>query len=292
MSENEPKGVGDKSPFAGCAILIAAVLVMVFLIGFSISVLFRQFNAIAKFTGEKPAVIELVPIEGREEELNKLAEKIEAFRQAAGDEESAELELNAEELNLAIAAYEDFKDLRGTMKVSEITSEAIRMEISFQLNGNPLLVKDGESWITFLCRLFGGGSADPRYLNGTIVAEPGLLKREVVLQISDIEVPGKKVAEEFIAQMSPYRIAERYVGDSGIGAVMPELTSVALRDGFVVFEKKAGEIAKDTVTDEQIDAASKRFFTFLGIAASIFLFFVAIVIFVGLRLKKKRDRPV
>ncbi len=283
MSENEPKGVGDKSPFAGCAILIAAVLVMVFLIGFSISVLFRQFNAIAKFTGEKPAVIELVPIEGREEELNKLAEKIEAFRQAAGDEESAELELNAEELNLAIAAYEDFKDLRGTMKVSEITSEAIRMEISFQLNGKPRLSKEGEGgWIT----------SDPRYLNGTIVAEPGLLKREVVLQIRDIEVPGAEVAEEFIAQMSPYRIAERYVGDSGIGAVMPELTNVTLKQGAILFEKKAGEIAKDTVTNEQVDAASKRFFTFLGIAASIFLFFVAIVIFVGLRLKKKRDRPV
>jgi len=283
MSENEPKGVGDKSPFAGCAILIAAVLVMVFLIGFSISVLFRQFNAIAKFTGEKPAVIELVPIEGREEELNKLAEKIEAFRQAAGDEESAELELNAEELNLAIAAYEDFKDLRGTMKVSEITSEAIRMEISFQLNGKPRLSKEGEGgWIT----------SDPRYLNGTIVAEPGLLKREVVLQIRDIEVPGAEVAEQFIAQMSPYRIAERYVGDSGIGAVMPELTNVTLKQGAILFEKKAGEIAKDTVTNEQVDAASKRFFTFLGIAASIFLFFVAIVIFVGLRLKKKRDRPV
>ena len=283
MGDTDAKGVGDKSPFAGCAILIVAVLVMIFLIGFSISVLFRQFNAIAKFTGEKPAVIEVVQVEDREAELNKLAEKIEAFRQAAGDEESAELELNAEELNLAIAAYEDFKDLRGTMKVSEITSEAIRMEISFQLNGKPRLSKEGEGgWIT----------SDPRYLNGTIVAEPGLLKREVVLQIRDIEVPGAEVAEQFIAQMSPYRIAERYVGDSGIGAVMPELTNVTLKEGAILFEKKAGEIAKDTVTDEQVDAASKRFFTFLGIAASIFLFFVAIVIFVGLRLKKKRDRPV
>ena len=283
MGDTDAKGVGDKSPFEGCAILIVAVLVMIFLIGFSISVLFRQFNAIAKFTGEKPAVIEVVQVEDREAELNKLAEKIEAFRQAAGDEESAELELNAEELNLAIAAYEDFKDLRGTMKVSEITSEAIRMEISFQLNGKPRLSKEGEGgWIT----------SDPRYLNGTIVAEPGLLKREVVLQIRDIEVPGAEVAEQFIAQMSPYRIAERYVGDSGIGAVMPELTNVTLKEGAILFEKKAGEIAKDTVTDEQVDAASKRFFTFLGIAASIFLFFVAIVIFVGLRLKKKRDRPV
>lgn len=283
MSEGEPRSVSEKSPFAGCAILIAAVLVMVFLIGFSISVLFRQFNAIAKFTGEKPVPIEIVSVDGREAELNRLAEKIEAFRQAVGDEGSAELELDAEEINLAISAYEDFKDLRGMMKVAEITPDGIRMEISFQLNGKPRMAKQGEGgWIT----------SDPRYLNGIIVARPGILKREVVLQLEDIEVKGAEVPEEFIAQMSPYRIAERYVDDGGIGSVMPKLTSVSLKEGAVLFEKKAGESAKDTVTDEQVDAASRRLFTFLGIAASLFLLFVAIVIFVGLRLKKTRDAAV
>lgn len=283
MSDTKPKAVSEKSPFAGCAILIAALLVMVFLIGFSISVLFRQFNAIAKFTAEEPAVIEVVPIENREADLNRLAEKIEAFRQAISGEGSAELELNVEEINLAITAYEDFKDLRGMMKVAEITPEAMRMEISFRLNGKPRLAKSGEGgWIT----------SDSRYLNGTIVAEPGLLKREVVLQIKDIEVEDAEVAEQFIAQMSPYRIAERYVDDGGIGAVMSKLTSVVLKDGVIVFVKKAGEIAKDTVTDEQVDAASRRLFTFLGIAASVFLLFVAILIFVGLRLKKKKDGAV
>lgn len=279
MSKTEPRHVSEKSPYAGCAILIAALLVMVFLIGFSISVLFRQFSAIAKFTGEKPAVIEVVPIENREADLNDLAEKIEAFRQEIAGEGSAKLELSAEELNLAIAAYEGFKDLRGTMKVSEITPDAVRMEISFRLNGKPRLSKQGEGgWVT----------SDPRFLNGTIIAEPGLLKGEVVLQIRDIEVEDAEVAEGFIGQMSPYRIAERYVDDGGIGAVMPELTSVSLREGAIVFERKAGEVAKDTVTDEQVDAASKRLFTFLGIAASVFLLFVAILLFVGLRLKSKR----
>lgn len=283
MSDGEPRSVSEKSPFAGCAILIAAVLVMVFLIGFSISVLFRQFNAIAKFTGEKPVPIEVVSVDGREAELNRFAEKIEAFRQAVGDEGSAELELDAEEINLAISAYEDFKDLRGMMKVAEITPDGIRMEISFQLNGKPRMAKQGEGgWIT----------SDPRYLNGIIVARPGILKREVVLQLKDIEVKGAEVPPEFIAQMSPYRIAERYVDDGGIGSVMPKLTSVSLKEGTVLFEKKAGESAKDTVTDEQVDAASRRLFTFLGIAASLFLLFVAIVIFVGLRLKKKRDAAV
>ena len=279
MSEAGDKAVSEKSPFAGCAILIAALLVMVFLVGFSVSVLFRQFNAIAKFTGEEPAVIETVEISDRESELNRLAEKIEAFRQEIAGEESARLELSAEEMNLAIAAYDEFKDLRGAMRVAEITPEAMRMEISFRLNGKPRLSKAGEGgWVT----------SDPRYLNGTIVAEPGLLKREVVLRIKEIEVKDAEVADEFIAQMSPYRIAERYVDDGGIGAVMSKLTSVGLKDGAVVFERKAGEVAKDTVTDEQVDLASKRLFTFLGIAASVFLLFVAVLLFVGLRLKSRK----
>jgi hypothetical protein len=276
MSETDTKAVSEKSPFAGCAILIVALLVMLFLIGFSVSVLFRQFNEIAKFTGDEPTVIEVVPIEDREVELNRLAEKIEAFRQGMAGEGSARLELSAEEINLAIAAYGDFKDLRGMMKVTEITPEEMRMEISFRLNGKPRLAKGGEGgWI----------ASDPRFLNGSMVAEPGLLKGEVVLRIKDIEVKDAEVAEGFIGQMSPYRIAERYVDDGGIGAVMAKLTSVGLQDGAIVFERKAGEIARDTVTDAQVDVASKRLFTVLGIAACVFLFFVAILLFVGLRLK-------
>lgn len=275
--------VSEKSPYAGCAILIAALLVMLFLIGFSISVLFRQANAIAKFTGDKPAVVDISPLEDREAELNRLAEKLETFRLAVIDGESATLGLTAEEMNLAIAAYEPFRDLRGMLRVVSVSPEEIRLEISFQLNGRPRLSKEGEGgWIT----------SDPRYLNGTMVAKPGLLNKEVVLQISEIEVPGKTVAEWFLGQMSPYRIAERYVGKEGIGAVMSELTSVELADGSVRFVKTAGVKPKDTITKAQVDDASRRLFGFFAVAACLFLLFVAVVIFVGLRLKKRRDAAV
>lgn len=276
-------GVSEKSPYAGCAILIAALLVMVFLIGFSISVLFRQSNEIAKFTAEKPIVVEVEPLEDREAELNRLAEKLETFRLAVDDDESAAMELTAEEMNLAIAAYEPFKDFRGTLRVASITPEEIQLEISFQLNGRPRLAKEGEGgWIT----------SDPRFLNGTMIAEPGLLNRELVLQLSDIVVPGKNVAPEFVAQMSPYRVAERYVGGEGIGGVMSKLTSVELGEGTVRFVKIAGVTPKDTVTNDQVDAASQRLFLFFGIAASLFLLFVAFVIFLGLRLKKRNETAV
>ena len=272
--------VGQKSPFAGCAILIAALAVMAFLVGFSIFSLFRQFGEIAKFTGEEPQGIEIVSLEDREADLNRLSEKLEEFRLAVRDGESAVLEMNAEEMNLAISAFESFKDLRGTLRILEISPKNIRFAISFQLNGKPRLSKDGEE---------GMMTSDPRYLNGTMVAAPGLLQKEVVLQISDIEVPGATVPKEFVQQMSPYRIAERYLGTEGIGKTMAGLTSVSLGDGVVRFEKEEGVVPSDTITNEQVDDGSMKVFKFFGIAASIFLVFVGFVILIGLRLKKSRQ---
>lgn len=283
MSEIKNESVSEKSPYAGCAILIAALLVMLFLIGFSISVLFRQSNEITKFTEVQPASVLVSPLDDREVELNVLAAKVESFRLAVSDGKSARLELTVEEVNLAIAAYESFEDLRGTLRVVSISPDEMRLDISFTLNGRPRLAKEGEGgWI----------ASDPRYLNGTMIAKPGLLNREVVVQIIDIEVPGKKVAEGFLGQMSPYRIAERYAGKEGIGLVMSQLTAVELGDGSVCFVKTSGLKPKDTITNAQVDSASQRLFVFFGVAACLFLLFVAIVIFIGLRLKKRDEAAV
>lgn len=276
----ESNEVSQKSPFAGCAIFIAAVAVMLFLIIFSITVLFRQFNEIARFTDETPKPLAIESLENRETELNNLAEKLEVFRQMVADGETAELALSTEEMNLAIAAFEPFKELRGTFRISGITPDALRADISFQLNGKPRLAKEGE---------IGWMASDPRYLNATMVTVPGLLQKEVILQIRQIVAEGKEVPTEFEEQMSPYRIAERYIGTDGIGTIMAQLTDIQLDDGVIRFIKTKGEEPTETVSNEQVDVASKRLFLFFGIAACLFLFFAAIVIFSALRLKKSRD---
>ena len=279
----ESNEVSQKSPFAGCAIFIAAVAVMLFLIIFSVTVLFRQFNEIVKFTKEEPAPLVIENLENKETELNALAEKIEAFRQGIADDETSILELNPDELNLAIAAYEPFKDLRGTFRITEITAKDMRADISFQLNGKPRLAREGE---------VGWTASDPRYLNATMVAVPGLLQKEAILQIRHILVEGAEVPTQFEEQMSPYRIAERYIGTEGIGTVMAQLTAIELDDGVIRFIKTKGEKPADTVTNEQVDFASKRFFILFGGAACLFLLFAAIVIFVSLRLKKSKESGV
>ena len=193
-----------RSPYAGCAILIAALSVMLVLGGFSIASLFRQSNAITKFTADKPLPVEVSSLTNQATALTGLAEKLTIFQQQLDRHELAVLTLTADELNLAIAAYEPFRDLRGTFRITAVSDGRLHIAIAFPLNGKPRLARNDEGgWIT----------STPRYLNATLVVRPALLKHEVVLIIDTIEVPGAAVPREFIEQMSPYRITERYLTD-------------------------------------------------------------------------------
>lgn len=269
-----------RSPFAGCVILIAAVCVMVFLVGFSIVALFRQFNEIAKFTAEEPVGIEVSAMEDKEPELNALAERLESFRQQLSGDDEASLALTADDMNLVIAAYEPFKDLRGTFRIESVADGVLRIAISFSLNGKPRLTREGEGGLI---------ASDSRFLNATMVAKPALLKHEVILKLDDIEVPGVVVPREFIEQMSPYRITERYLTDPVLGPAMAKLTRVEIEDGKMKLTRVPGEIPADVIGNEQVDAASNRFFVVLGIAACVFLMFAGIIVFLGLRAKNRRS---
>ncbi len=276
-SAREPS---TRSPFAGCAIFIVAFAVMVFLIGFSLLTLFRQFNEIAKFTDVKPAPVAVTALAGKENDLSQLTARLVKFQQDLSAKEEAILALTADDLNLAISGYDAFKELRHTLHVAEIRGETLRLDISFPLNGKPRLTRSGEP---------GWTASDARYLNGTLVARPNLLKREFILGLDTIEVPGKTVAPGFIDQMSPYRITERYLGDKLIGPAMAQLTCVRIAQDKLLLIRTPGEIPTDFISNEQVDSGSRRLFTAIGIAAIGFLAFAALIIFIGLRSKARRS---
>ncbi len=279
-SQSPVKDHSARSPFAGCAIFIVAVAVMVFLIGFSVLTLFRQYGAIEKFTGAKPALVELTPLENREPDLNNLAERIETFRHQLAGDDIATLILTVDDLNLAIAAYDAFKELRQTFRVTGVDAKSMRIAISFPLNGKPRFAKDGEpGWL----------ASDPRFLNGNLVAVPKLLNHEIILSIDQIEVPGAAVPREFIDQMSPYRITERYLADKVLGPAMKKLTRVELADGKILLTRNPKETPANTITDQQVDSAATRLFTTLGIAACAFIAFAGMIIMIGTRAKARRQ---
>ena len=268
-----------RSPFAGCAILITALLVMVFLVVFSIFSLFRQFDEIVKFTSDKPQTLEVTALENREGALNSLAERLEGFRQQLDGDAEATLALTPEDLNLAIAAYPVFKDLRGTFRVLSAGDDTLRIAISFPLNGRPRLAHKDEKGLI---------ATDPRHLNGTLVARPTLLQHELVLKLDDLLVPGASVPREFIDQMSPYRITERYLQHPVLGPAMAKLTGVAVADGRLVLRRVPGESPAGAISDEQVDGAGGRLFTVLGSASLVFLFVAGAVVVIGLRAKSAR----
>ena len=279
-STNTPIGANAQSPFAGCAILIAALAVMVFLVVFSTWGLFRQAHEIEKFTAVAAQPVAVAAIDDRDAEINRLAEKLEKFRaELAGDGETT-LALTPAELNLAIAVYEPFADLRGTLRVVAVDGPALRLAICFKLNGKPRLARPGEQgWI----------HSDPRFLNATLLARPELLGKEVVLKLEAIEVTNAKVPVEFKEQMSPYRITERYLGDALLGPAMGKLTAVAVADGCVVLRRKPGQVPGDRISAGQVDFASSRLFTVLGVVACGFLLFVGTLILVRARSGSSRQ---
>ncbi len=280
MSENTfAKDDSALSPFAGCAIFIAAVAVMAFLVGFSVLTLFRQFNEIARFTAVTPIPEEVTVLEDRDPQLNDLAERIEKFRQDLAGDSTASLALSADDINLAIASHDEFKDLRGTFRVTDISDDALRIAISFPLNGRPRLAKSGEpGWI----------ASDSRFLNATLIGRPVLANKEIVLAVHAIEVPGKTVAQGFIDQFSPYRVTERYMLDHEIGKAMAKLTRVEIAGDRIVLSRNPGELAAATITDEQVNSGANRLFKVIGIAACGFLAFAAVIVLLGVRAKARK----
>lgn len=280
MSETNP-GTPRRSPLAGCAIFLAIAGMVVFLIVFSLFTMSRQFSEISKFTAEKPAPVETTAVVGDDAAVRTLTDKLNDFRTRLKTGGTTEIVLTPAELNLAIAAYEPLRDLRGTFRVLDAAGDSLRIAISFPLNGKPRFSRKGDpGWIT----------SDKRYLNGVLVAKPALLKQEIVLRIEKFEpANGAAVPPEFIGQMSPYRITERYTKDRTIGPVMAGLTGAAARDGALVLRRAEGETPADRISDSQVDSASKRFFTWFGIAAVGFLIFAGTVVFMGLRAKTRKS---
>lgn len=276
----EKKDASARSPLAGCVIMIVLMMVMVFLIGFSTWALFRQADEIAKFTVETPKPLEVTSLEGRDADVNTLHERMEGFRQSLDREDTTKLELSADDLNLAIAAFAPLSEMRSTFRIREIREDGKMVaDISLKMNGKPRRAREGET---------GFISSDFRYLNGTLITRPELAQGEVLLRIDSIEVPGAAVPDQFREQMSPYRITERYKEDPVLGPAMKKLTSLKVEGGKIVLRKTPGEIPPDTITHAQVDAASSRLFKWLGIAASLFLVLVGFLLFIGMRAKKRK----
>ena len=211
-SPNAGQGTG-RNPGAGCIIIVVALLSLSFLVGFGIWNLFKLDKELAKFTEAEAKPTPVPDLEENAAAVNILNSKLETFTTDQGNKRPATLTVTADEINLALAAFAEFEELRETFSVREIKDGQLFIAISFPLRGNP--TKGGEF----------------RYLNGTMVATPELAGGEIILDVARIEVPGKTVPDGFLGQLSPYRVTERYLEDETLGPWMKRLTSLTVEDG-------------------------------------------------------------
>ncbi|QJE98722.1 hypothetical protein [Luteolibacter luteus] len=272
-----------RSPFAGCLILILALLMLVFLIGFSAWMPFRQAAEIEKFTQPSPTPLPVEAIEGNEPKVNALVERMETFRSGLeGDAaQPARLELSAEDLNLAIAAFQPVEQLRSSFRIREITKDALIIDICYKLNGRPRLAKDGED---------GPVTSDPRYLIGTIKGHPELMRRELILKVDALEVPGATVPQGFLDHFSTLRIFEAHLKHPVLGPAMAAMTRVGLEDGKMVLSRIPGEAPPDVISEEQFRQGGSRIVKYLGIGACVFLAFAATMVFIGVRKQRRAEK--
>jgi len=277
-----PPQATARSPFAGCLIFILALLIMIGLIGFTAWMPFRQAAEIEKFTKASPAPLAVEPTEGNEAKVNALVERLEAFRTDLNDAaKPARIELTADDLNLAIAAFPQVAELRNSFRIREITADALLIDICYQLNGRPRLAKEGEE---------GFMSSDPRYLIGTIKGRPQLARRELALQVEALEVPGATVPQGFMEHFSTLRLFERYLKDPVLGPVMAKMTRAEIKDGKMILARVPGENPPEVVSEATFQQGSQRFLTLLGGVACVFLAFAATMVFLGIRKQKRLEK--
>jgi hypothetical protein len=277
-----PPQATARSPFAGCLILVLALLMLVSLVGFAIWLPFKQASEIEKFTAAAPQPLAVDATEGNEAQVNGLVERLEAFRAELGDEaKPARLELSAADLNLAIAAFPQVAELRKCFRVREIHADALVIDICYQLNGRPRLTRDGED---------GFVTADPRYLIGTLRGTPRLGRRELSLAVDSLAVPGATVPDGFMSHFSDLRLFERYLTDPVLGPAMAKLTRAELADGRLVLSRIPGDPLPATAGEASIESGTERLVKWLGIAACVFLAFAATVVFLGIRAQRRKER--
>ena len=225
----EPDPGEAQNPGAGCIIMIVALTSVAFLIGFGVWSLFKQHREITKFTGTSPQEIALPDLESNASAMIQLNAALETFRTEAGNKRAATLRLSPEDINLALAAFEDFGELRRTFSVKKITKEELHIEISFRMRGSPL------------------NSDDYRYLNGTMITQPELSGGEIFFNVDRIEVPGKTVPDGFVGVFSPYRPAQIYLAnEEGVGPWMRQLTSLTLEEGFLTLSIEPSELPPES----------------------------------------------
>lgn len=244
--------------------------VALFLISVSIYSLVQQNKEIDRFTEAEPMTITPLAIEGQEAEMNELHARMQRFRDelVSKPDQDVSLSLSATDLNRVLATMEPLQNYKPYFFVEAIRDGRIIALHHRPMNGMP-------------------GTDKKRHLNSTATLRPVLAEKTLVFQVESLAVKNATVPPQFIAQIPPYRLGLEEQQDPVLGPVLKALTGMEAIGDQLVLRRKAGEIAAATVPNEKVDSAFQRI---LKVLVCGFLVIAGLGVFLGLRLKAKRDK--
>lgn len=207
-----------------------------------------------------------------EPEFNDLSRRLDGFKTAVLAGEKTQIELTPLDLNLAISAHEEFKNLRTTFHVQDITPEELIVQISYPMRGYP----------------FGDGTG--RYLNGTLHGTPELESGQVLLTLKSIDSVKGTVPPQFVAHLSDHQITAPYLKDESMGPVLKKLTAVSLKAGALLIQADpaAQPPGQQPVTTAEIDDLQRKATISFAVGGAIFVIFL---IFFLRKRNPKNPRP-
>lgn len=251
-TENEAKQKNNH--VAGCFIFLFILSTVLFLAIFSWWQYGDYKKAIIQISEETQSKTELASTSDQSQ-LDALTTKISEFSTKVRAKEAAQMELDKDDMNLAIAHYPKLETLRSTLFVKEITDSHIVTDIAFEVRAG----FDGQ-----------------RFLNAEMKLRPVIAKGSI-FPIADEITPDTgsamppKMTKEF-----PTLLFTSYRNDKELEDVFHHISTVELKDGKMLITSDPQTIDPDAIP-EDVSMEEGRALQLFGLLAFIFITTLAFV---------------
>ncbi len=177
MSEADNPQEGRGSPFSGCFILSAIIIIfggLIVLYTFMYHKLNREIDA---FTSDQP--IEIRVAEPDEKAIKEVNEKLFSLKAAVTQDRAERVAFSAENLNAMIASLDVAKDFRGQTEIVGIEPGGLVAKMAQPMRKG--VIQKGV-----------------RYLNGTFRLQPEMRARTIAFKVSGIDSVKGEVPQGFV----------------------------------------------------------------------------------------------
>jgi len=215
MNDSEtPKRSGGLNCFVyGCLGLLVVAVIGILVAVYGAKYAFNR--VLDAYTDTQPA--ELPAVELAEGKVGEVEERFEVFKQAFEAGEQAALELTAEDINALIASE---PELANKVRIS-IEGDEIKAQVSIPLD-----------------KLLADLGIKGRYLNGAASVQVAMKDGVLEAYIQSLEVKGKPLPEQFMAELRKENIAKDMNQDPEAAEKLERFDSLEVKDGKLILRAK------------------------------------------------------